>query len=65
MAVRSMAASSFPELAREERIERDRKISGPEHNNLGAFRGFLFAMLIEASMALFVAVGWEVWKFIR
>lgn len=65
MAMRSMAASGFPDLTREERFERERQFSGPGQPSLGAFRGFLFAILIEASMALFVAVGWEAWKLLR
>lgn len=65
MAVRSMAATNFPHLAWEHPEERERTISGPQHNHLGAFRGFAFAMLIEGSLALMAGIGWELWKFLR
>ena len=65
MAVRYMALSNISQLAQEDLEERERRISGPQRHNLGAFRGFAFAMLIEASVALLAGVGWEVWKLLR
>lgn len=65
MNVRYITTSDLPELARETWIdERERTISGPERRNLGAFRGFMFAMLIEGSLALAAVVGWQLWKLL-
>lgn len=52
-----------PDLSRE--ILRRRKISGPERDSLGAFRGFAFAILIEVAFVLLGGVGWELWRMIR
>lgn len=65
MNVRYISTSDFPGLAQGILEECERTISGPQHRNLGAFRGFAFAMLIEASLALMAAVGWELWKFLH
>jgi hypothetical protein len=65
MAVRYITTSDFPELTRDGCERDERRISGAEHNGLGAVRGFVFAMLIEAALVLLGGVGWELWRMVR
>jgi len=66
MAIHSITtARPLPEAPWERLATYDAKISGAQHDSLGAFRGLAFAVLIEATMFLFGAVGWELWRMVR
>jgi hypothetical protein len=65
MAVRYSTTTDFPRLTRERVAEDEGRISGSEEQNLGPFRGFAFAILLEAALALLGGVGWQLWRMIR
>lgn len=65
MAVRYITISDLQDFARESFSESEPAISDVEHNPLGAMRGFVFALLIEAALVLVGGVGWELWRMAR
>jgi len=67
MTVRTISTSDFPELTRDcfEFEERRQRGGREEEEGPGAFRGFIFAMLIQAALVLLGGVGWELWRMIR
>ncbi|HEX4039108.1 MAG TPA: hypothetical protein VHX37_13695 [Acidobacteriaceae bacterium] len=66
MAIHSITTmGQLPERTQAHLAACEARISGAKHESLRAFRGLAFAVLIEASMFLFGAVGWEVWRMMR
>lgn len=65
MTVRYSTTTDFPRLTRVRAAEDEGRISDSEEQNLGPIRGFAFAILIEAALALLGGVGWQLWRMIR
>lgn len=66
MTVRTISTADFPELTRDcFTFEERRQRGAREEDGPGAFRGFIFAMLIQAALVLLGGVGWELWRMIR
>ena len=65
MAAHVTTTVHLTEAAQLRLAQKGRWVSTPEDHGLGAMRGLAFAVLIEAAMALFAGVGWELWRMIR